>query len=61
MVKKNSTRALCAVWAALIAYSRMYLGQHYLRDLVGGLVIAVIVLFLYTLLHKKIIPDQNIA
>jgi undecaprenyl-diphosphatase len=29
-------------WAPLVAFSRLYLGVHYLSDLVGGIVIGVL-------------------
>lgn len=31
--------ALCGLWIALVAYSRIYLGWHYLMDIWGGMVV----------------------
>lgn len=38
----------CAVAAASVGYSRMYLGQHYLRDVLTGATIALLLLYLLT-------------
>ncbi len=40
-------RALCAVLIVLIAFSRPYLGVHYLGDTLGGLLIGLVVLVLF--------------
>lgn len=40
-------QGICAPIAALIGYSRMYLGQHYLRDVIVGECIALALLFLF--------------
>ncbi|WP_291724473.1 phosphatase PAP2 family protein [Bernardetia sp.] len=45
------------VWAALVAYSRVYLGVHYVGDIlagaVAGILMAWLVYWLYTLLEKR--------
>jgi len=49
------------VWLAavviiiLMGISRMYLGMHFLRDVVGGLVIGTILLFLFTGLEEPLV------
>jgi len=40
-VKKNNLlKSICFVWALFIAYSRMYLGVHYITDLFAAICIA---------------------
>jgi undecaprenyl-diphosphatase len=44
-------------WAAIVSYSRIYLGVHYPLDILGGTAVGVFTaIFLYFLL-KKILPD----
>jgi undecaprenyl-diphosphatase len=49
-----------ALWAILIAYSRVYCGVHYPSDIVGGAVIAfiavIVVLIIWRLLFTRYIP-----
>jgi membrane-associated phospholipid phosphatase len=51
-------QVLCATMAALIAYSRLYLGQHYLRDLIAGETIALLILLAFAWTHPKIMHWQ---
>ncbi|MBR1652891.1 MAG: phosphatase PAP2 family protein [Alloprevotella sp.] len=37
ILRKKALTCTLAGWAALVCYSRMYLGVHYLGDLLGGL------------------------
>lgn len=39
--------AISAILAALVGYSRLYLGQHYLRDVLAGESIALMILFVF--------------
>jgi len=45
---------LYAVLAALIGYSRMYLGQHYLKDVLAGESLGLLLLFTFVKLLPKI-------
>lgn len=42
---------ICIFMAALVAYSRLYLGQHYLRDTLAGGFIALFILLFYAYTH----------
>ena len=55
--KNKMTRFLCILVIALIGFSRVYLGVHYLSDVLGGLACGLIVLAaLYALFRAA---DQN--
>jgi len=45
---------LCALAAILIAYSRVYLSQHFTRDILAGSVIGITVALLFILLSDRI-------
>jgi membrane protein DedA with SNARE-associated domain/membrane-associated phospholipid phosphatase len=49
---RRLTYTLGGLWVLLIAISRLYLGAHWLTDIVGGLLIAAVVLTL-TLVHYR--------
>lgn len=39
ILRKKALTCALAGWATLVCYSRMYLGVHYLGDLLGGLIV----------------------
>ena len=47
------------IWAALVAYSRIYVGVHYPLDIIGGMLwgtfVALLVFNLYQLIREKVI------
>jgi membrane-associated phospholipid phosphatase len=43
----------CIIMAASAGYSRMYLGQHYLHDVIGGACISLIWLIFFIRLKLK--------
>ncbi|MDR3350333.1 MAG: 1-acyl-sn-glycerol-3-phosphate acyltransferase [Prevotellaceae bacterium] len=53
--KKYYTLGIYA-WAALVAYSRIYVGKHYPLDLLGGALLGIALGGLVFLLYKKTIP-----
>ncbi|MDR2801974.1 MAG: 1-acylglycerol-3-phosphate O-acyltransferase, partial [Prevotellaceae bacterium] len=52
--KRHYTVGIYA-WAALVAYSRIYVGKHYPLDLLGGALLGITLGYLVFLLYKKII------
>jgi undecaprenyl-diphosphatase len=51
---------LSLTWAAIIAYSRIYLGVHYPGDILGGTIVGVLTaLFFVCLLMKLKFIDRN--
>jgi membrane-associated phospholipid phosphatase len=44
----------CAFLAGLVAYSRMYLGQHYLKDVVAGESVALLLLAVFIYFSPKL-------
>lgn len=47
------------IWAALVAYSRIYVGVHYPLDILGGMLwgtfVALVVFNIYSLIREKVI------
>jgi membrane-associated phospholipid phosphatase len=52
--KNKILKLLCFVMACLIAYSRVYLSQHFLIDAVAGSAIGIIVVLIYYYFHLRI-------
>lgn len=42
------------LWASLVAYSRIYVGVHYLSDIIAGMIIGISFGFLFFFLSKKL-------
>ena len=51
-------RILLAIFAALIGVSRLYLGIHYLSDVVGGWLLAGVILVITFALYDNIWPQK---
>lgn len=55
--------SLCIIFIALVMFSRMYLGQHYLTDTVGGFAFGVIYslvgYFTYTRIKRRLKNDKQ--
>lgn len=53
--QKNKTwQVLCAILAMLVAYSRVYLSQHFISDVVAGTVVGISGFFFAHFTHKKL-------
>ena len=61
IIKHKIYTPLIFIWAAIVAYSRIYLGVHYPLDIFGGMVLGLgIALIVYTLLwgfQKKLLSE----
>lgn len=44
------------LWAALICYSRIYLGKHYPADIAIGAIVGILIAWLCHLVFRKLIP-----
>ena len=56
--KTKTTKILFTIFAILfeiiVAISRMYLGQHYISDIVAGVLLAFLFVFIITIIYNKI-------
>jgi undecaprenyl-diphosphatase len=54
---------LIFVWAALVTYSRVYLGVHYTGDIIGGAIfgslLGILVYKLMTEINKKMLKNNR--
>ena len=52
--KNKTVTILLVAWATLVAYSRIYLGVHYLGDVLGGAILGTVIAFIVYFIFKKI-------
>lgn len=52
LVKNKIYTALILLWAFLMGYSRIYLGAHFISDVVGGLIVGVLLAIAVYYLYK---------
>ena len=53
-VNKKSWSVILPVLALLVAYSRVYLGQHYVTDTLAGMVVGIVTAVLSFLIYQKL-------
>lgn len=49
---------LAPVMVLLVAFSRMYLGRHFLGDVLGGVIVGLIILIVFTFVLKSSLKDD---
>ncbi|MBN1388140.1 MAG: phosphatase PAP2 family protein [Bacteroidales bacterium] len=63
LVRKKWYTIFILFWAALVAYSRVYLGVHYPGDIIGGAILGLLVgyafLMLFRLFDEKMVYNSN--
>lgn len=59
--KHRAVEILYVILAALVAFSRLYLGQHYLHDVAAGICISMLVWLVFRFGHSRIpmLKNQN--
>jgi undecaprenyl-diphosphatase len=55
---KRKILYLMLLWAIIVSYSRMYLGVHYLSDLVGGAILGSSLALAGHILFKRVMPPE---
>lgn len=49
------------VWAAIIAYSRVYLGMHFPGDIIVGAIMGILLALFFGILAKKVIKKSEVT
>lgn len=47
------------IWALLVCYSRMYLGVHYLSDIIGGAILGSLIAFIFYRLYSYVLKVKT--
>ncbi|MCE5330717.1 MAG: phosphatase PAP2 family protein [Bacteroidales bacterium] len=56
--KQKTYTAFVFIWAAIVSYSRIYLGVHYPFDILGGMVVGVMAALIVYFALKKLQPSS---
>lgn len=51
--------SVIVLWSLLTCYSRIYLGAHYLGDILGGLCVGILCAYIIYYLYKKFVPKDE--
>ena len=54
VINKKSWAIILPVLALFVAYSRVYLGQHYVTDVLAGMVVGIVAAVLSVLIYQKL-------
>jgi len=60
LFKNNALSVFLPILALLVAYSRVYLGQHYVTDVLAGMPVGIVTAVLSALIYQKLNPDKKI-
>lgn len=64
LVFRNKWMLLLFLWAAIVSYSRIYLGVHYPGDILGGIIVGIIAALIgwviYLMLKQKFIKEATL-
>jgi undecaprenyl-diphosphatase len=55
IIRKRIYSILIFIWAALVSYSRIYVGKHYPADIIGGALLGLLIAYLFRLIYKIIL------
>jgi len=58
-IKSKWIVPLGLIYALLVSYSRIYLAEHFPRDIAGGMLIAVITIYLSLWICRKVLAKSN--
>lgn len=63
LLKKKWFTVLILFWAALVSYSRIYLGVHYPGDIIGGAILGILLAYgfltMFRLLDERVVNNSN--
>ncbi|MEA1886233.1 MAG: phosphatase PAP2 family protein [Bacteroidota bacterium] len=63
LMKRKWFTVLILFWAALVSYSRIYLGVHYPGDIIGGAILGTLLAYgfftLFRLLDERVVNNSN--
>jgi undecaprenyl-diphosphatase len=55
IIRKKIYSILIFTWAAMVSYSRIYVGKHYPADIIGGALLGLLIAYLVWLIYKTIL------
>jgi undecaprenyl-diphosphatase len=55
IIRKKIYSILIFIWAAMVSYSRIYVGKHYPADIIGGALLGLLIAYMVWLIYKIIL------